>query len=91
MDIDITKMSSRGQVVIPKEMRKDIKKGEVLVVIHNDRQIILKKAKDFSKNVEEDIIFAKRTEEAWKAYEGGEFITQDSDEFLKELKKWATG
>ena len=87
-NISITKMSSKGQVVIPQEMRKGIKEGEKLVVIQNGKQIILKKVKDFDENIEEDLIFAKRTEEAWKKYDKGEFISMDFDEFLNEIKKW---
>ena len=86
--IDITKMSSKGQVVIPVEMRKEIKEGEKLVVIYNEGQIILKKADDFDKNIEEDLEFAKRTEEAWQAYDRGEFIEMDFDEFIEQAKKW---
>jgi len=44
MIIDTTKMSSRGQVVIPLEMRKDIKEGDKLIVIKKDNEIILKKS-----------------------------------------------
>jgi len=43
MQIDTTKMSSRGQVVIPLDMRKDIKEGDKLIVIRKDDEIILKK------------------------------------------------
>ena len=43
-NIDIIKMSSKGQVVIPLDMRKDIKEGEKLLVIRNKDQIIIKKA-----------------------------------------------
>ena len=89
MNIDITRMSSKGQVVIPQDMRKDIKEGEKLVIIKKGKQLILKKAKDFDKNVEEDLEFARRTEEAWKAYDRGKFIEQDADEFLKDLERWA--
>ena len=81
-------MSSKGQIVIPSEMRKDIHEGDKLVIIQNEDQLILKKAEDFDKNLEEDLEFAKRTEEAWKRYEKGEFIEMDSKKFLKELKKW---
>ena len=68
--IDTTKMSSRGQVVIPLDMRGDIKEGDKLIVIRRDDEIILKKSipetalwseKSLSKtwlNKEED--------EAWK-------------------------
>jgi len=88
MDVAITKMSSKGQVVIPFEMRKSIKEGEKLVIIHNANQFIMKKAMDLGKNFVDDIIFAKRTEEALKKYEAGEFIEMDFDDFLKEAEKW---
>lgn len=88
VQINITKMSSKGQIVIPSEMRKNIKEGEKIVIIQNGNQLILKKAKDFNKNLEEDLKFAKRTEEAWKRYDKGEFISMDFNDFLKEVKKW---
>ena len=44
MQIDTTKMSSRGQVVIPLDMRQNIKKGDKLIVIRKDDEIILKKS-----------------------------------------------
>ena len=44
MIIDTTKMSSRGQVVIPLDMRGDIKEGDKLIVIRKDNEIILKKS-----------------------------------------------
>ena len=44
MQIDTTRMSSRGQVVIPMEMRKDIREGDKLIVIRRDDEIILKKS-----------------------------------------------
>jgi AbrB family looped-hinge helix DNA binding protein len=86
-NINITKISSKGQVVIPLEMRKDLKEGDKLVVIKNKDQIILKKVDSFSKNLEEDLKFAKRTEEAWKRYERGEFKVLPADKFIEELEK----
>ncbi|MBI4983333.1 AbrB/MazE/SpoVT family DNA-binding domain-containing protein [Candidatus Woesearchaeota archaeon] len=88
MNIAITTMSSKGQVVIPADMRKDINEGEKIIVIKNGGQIIMKKASEMDKNLREDLIFAKRTEEALKRYEKGEFIRMDFDEFMKEVKKW---
>ncbi len=86
--INITRMSSKGQVVIPLDIREGFEEGEKIVVIRNKDQIILKKEKDFSKNLEEDLEFAKRTEEAYKRHERGEFIQMDFDEFIEEMKKW---
>lgn len=88
MNVAITRMSSRGQVVIPAEMRKDIQEGEKLLIFKNDHQIIMKKASALDKNFEDDIEFARRTEEAWKRYEKGEFIEMKAEDFLKELEKW---
>ncbi len=68
--IDTTKMSSRGQVVIPLEMRKDIKEGEKLLVIEKEDEIILKKTipeklllsqKSLAKSW-----LSKEEDEAWK-------------------------
>jgi AbrB family looped-hinge helix DNA binding protein len=87
-DIAITKISSKGQVVIPLEMREGLKEGTKLVIMKNNNQIILKKADDFSETLEEDLEFAKRTEDAWKRYEKGEFIEMEFDDFIKEMKKW---
>ncbi len=70
MMIDTTRMSSRGQVVIPLDMRKGINEGDKLIVIRKEDEIILKKSipetailseKSFAKtwlNKDED--------EAWK-------------------------
>ncbi|MBS3122488.1 AbrB/MazE/SpoVT family DNA-binding domain-containing protein [Candidatus Woesearchaeota archaeon] len=87
MNIAITRMSSKGQIVIPSEMRIGINEGEKLLLIKNNHQIIMKKATELNKNFDEDIIFAKRTEEAFKKYEKGEFRTLPADKFLKMLKK----
>ena len=39
MNIDITRISSRGQVVIPKEMRNGFKEGEKMVIIQTNNMI----------------------------------------------------
>jgi len=88
MQIELTRMSSKGQVVIPAEMREDIKEGEKLLVIRNNGQIILQKATEANKKFKEDLEFAKRTEEACRRYEKGEFIEMDFDDFIKKMKTW---
>ena len=88
VEIDITKMSSKGQIVIPAEIRKHFKKGEKFIVIRDGDRIILKSAKNIDKNFEEDLEFARRTEEAFKRYEKGEFKEVDSKKFLEMLEEW---
>ena len=81
-------MSSKGQVVIPQDMREGLSEGEKLVIIKNGQQLILKKMDDFDKNLEEDLEFAKKTEEAWKEIDSGKGIGMEFDDFIKEMKKW---
>ena len=80
--IDITKMNSKGEIVIPQELRKDFTEGDKLVVIRNQDQIILKKANKFDKQLKEDLEFAKRTEKAYKRYKRGYFRRMPTDKFL---------
>ena len=70
MIIDTTKMSSRGQVVIPLDLRKGINEGDKLIVIRKDDEIILKK------NISEWTLLSEKSlaktwlnkeeDEAWK-------------------------
>lgn len=88
MDVAITKISSKGQIVIPNELRGDLAVGEKLVIIKEDDKFIMKKANDLDKNFAQDLEFAKRTEEALKRYEAGEYKTVSSEDFSDELEKW---
>jgi antitoxin PrlF len=47
---DVIKVSSKGQIVIPREIRKKlgVKAGEKLLVLTRDGDILLRKAKDLS-------------------------------------------
>ena len=87
MNIEITRMSSRGQVVIPKEMRKGIQDGEKMVIIQNGKQFILEKLKDLDERFIEDLEFARRTEEAWKDIDEGRYEEYAIDEFFSKLKQ----
>jgi hypothetical protein len=74
--------------VIPFEMTKNFKEGDKLLIIKNGEQLSLKKATDLDKNLKEDLKFAKRTEEAYRRHEKGDFVKMNFDEFIKEMKKW---
>ncbi len=88
VQIDITKMSSKGQIVIPLELRKDFNEGDKILVIRNADQIILKKANKVDKQFAEDIEFAKRTEESYKRIESGKYISVDSKDVVEVMSKW---
>ena len=88
VNISVTRISSKGQVVIPQDMRENFNEGDKIILIKNDNQIILKKMENFEKNITEDLAFAKRTEEAWRRIEGGDSVCMKKEDFLNELTKW---
>ena len=88
VEFEISRLSSKGQIVIPMSMRKDLKEGDKIIFIRDKKNLILKKASDMDEQLKEDLEFARRTEEAYKRIESGEGITMEFDEFIKEMKKW---
>ncbi len=88
MEVGLTKISSKGQIVIPSHLRKNFVQGEELLIIKNNDQIILHRLKDISKKFKEDLAFAKETERLIHKYGRGEFKHKTATEFLKELEKW---
>jgi AbrB family looped-hinge helix DNA binding protein len=87
VDISITSMSSKGQVVIPQEMRSNIKEGEKLVIIEDNGMYIIKKASDYSKTLKEDIEFAKRTQKVYLEVQKGKYSESSAEDFLKKVQK----
>jgi AbrB family looped-hinge helix DNA binding protein len=88
VEIGITRMSSKGQIVIPQDMRAGINEGEKLLIIQGEGRLILKKATKMDEKFHEDLEFARRTEEAFQRHDRGEFTRMSGEEFLKEIKKW---
>ena len=70
MKIDITKMSSRGQIVIPLDLREGINEGDKLIVIRKGDEIILKKSISDLALISEDSFaetwLNEKEDEAWK-------------------------
>ena len=88
MDVAITKMSSKGQVVIPASMRTDLPEGERLLIIRDGERIILKPLTEIEPAVREDLLFAEKTEQALGEYSRGSFQKKNADAFIDEMKSW---
>jgi AbrB family looped-hinge helix DNA binding protein len=88
MEVGITRMSSKGQIVIPASMRADLPEGEKLLVIHDGERIILKPLSDIEPAVREDILFAKKTEQALDEYSKGTFNKKNAGDFIDEMGSW---
>jgi len=86
---ELTRISSKGQLVIPNEIRRNlnIREGDVFATSSSDHDlIILKKIKN--PIMKEDLIILKEIEEAWKEIEQGRSKTMKKEDFLEEIKKW---
>jgi AbrB family looped-hinge helix DNA binding protein len=88
VEIALTKISSKGQIVIPAHLRKSFAQGEELLIIKKKDQIILQRLTNIDKKFKEDLAFALKTEKMLKKYDRGQFKQKSAKEFLKELEKW---
>ncbi len=82
---EIITLGPEGHVAIPPELRKGFKEGQTLVAIRDEDRLILEKVSTTNEQLKEDLEFARRTEEAWKEYDKGNFKRYSVDEFLKRL------
>ena len=83
----IAKVSTKGQIVIPTELRKNINPGDEFLIVRDEDRIIMKNIKYVANDLKKDLIIAERIEKAWKKYDRGEFVQKTKNDFLKELKK----
>ena len=85
---ELTRASSKGQIVIPTDIRKklNIKEGSVFAVSSKKNMLVLKKLD--TKIKAEDLKTLKLIEEAWEDIEKGRYKTYSREAFFKELKKW---
>ena len=88
MNIEITKMTSKGQVVIPQDIRENnkIKEGEKFLVYEMNNNIILKRVKGLedTKNIEE---FDKVFNSMWKTAKAKSVTKKDVAGEIKAYRK----
>jgi AbrB family looped-hinge helix DNA binding protein len=85
---ELTKASSKGQIVIPSIVRRQlgIKRGSVFAVTARKDMIVLKKLETGMKP--EDLRTLKLIEEAWQDIEEGRYKIYSRKAFFKQFKKW---
>ncbi len=83
--MEITKLSTKGQIVIPESMRKDLEVGSAFRVMKKGNLIVLKGIKGFSKEEVEEM---EELDKIWKEIDSGKGKTTSVEEFLKEMKTW---
>ncbi len=88
MEFAITKLSTKGQIVIPSNLRSEFKVGDEFLLVKEKNNIVLKRMDDVAKKIADDIKFANKVEKAWQSYESGRFTKKSKRKFLAELEKW---
>ena len=83
--MEITKLSTKGQIVIPESIRKGLQIGTPFVVSRQEGLIVLKEVKDLTKKEMDEI---KELNKIWKEIDEGRGTTMDVEDFLKEMKTW---
>ena len=88
MKIEITKLTSKGQVVIPQEIREKvgIKEGERFLVYDSADSIILKRVKNLeaAKNIKE---FKTLFKSMWKTAKARDITRKDVKKEIKVVRR----
>lgn len=88
MEFSLVKMSTKGQIVIPKKMRKTFKEGDAFLLVREKDTLVLRHTNSLSQEFLEDLKFSQGIERAWKEVESGKKVTISKSELASELEKW---
>ena len=83
--MEITKLSSKGQVVIPESARKNLEIGTAFTVVRKGDLIILKGIEGLRK---EEIKEMEELDKIWKEVDKGKGVTISKEEFFEEMESW---
>ena len=83
--MEITKLSTKGQIVIPESLRKGLEAWTPFIVSRQDGLIILKEVNGLTKEEMEEV---KELDKIWKDIDSGKCESYTEDEFFKKMKEW---
>lgn len=86
MEYAIAKVSTKGQIVIPSTMRRNIHTGDEFLIVKDEGRLVLKNLKSIGKELQDDLRFAERVEHVWQDHDKGKFIRTTKEDFLKKLR-----
>jgi len=86
---ELVKLSSKGQLVIPQDIRKErhIKEGSVFAISSPKEDILILK-RITNPLLQEDLEILKDVEEAWEDIKEGKYKEASKEEFLRDLEEW---
>lgn len=86
MKIEVSTLSTKGQVVIPQDMREDLKlrKGDQIAFVEERGLLILRPLRE----VGDEFLDAVLAASGWKEIERGRYRKMGVKKLLAELSKW---
>jgi len=83
--MEITKLSSKGQIVIPESIRSNISIGTPFIVSKQGGLIVLKEVEGLTiKEIKE----ARELDKIWKTIDEGKAVTLSTEDFMKDMENW---
>lgn len=83
--MEITKLSTKGQIVIPENVRRGLSVGTAFTIARKDDLIILKKVEGLTKKEEKEM---EELNKIWKDIDEGKCESYSEKEFFEKLKEW---
>ncbi len=83
--MEVTKLSTKGQVVIPENLRRGYKIGSSFLVSKVKEMIVLKPIQDLSEEEKKELI---ELNAIWNEIDKGKADTYSEEEFFKAMKQW---
>ncbi len=83
--MEVTKLSTKGQVVIPESVREGMEAGTAFVVTKTNNMIILKEVEGLTEEEKKEL---KELDKIWKEIDSGKCDTYNVDEFFEKFKEW---
>ena len=83
--MEITKLSTKGQIVIPEMVRQGIEVGTPFVVTRQNDLIVLKRVGGLTKSEMDEM---KELDKIWKEVDNGNCKSYSEEEFFEKMKKW---
>jgi len=83
--MDVTTLSTKGQIIIPEKLRAGYEIGSSFLVSKIDELIVLKPIKNLSLEETKEI---KDLNKIWKEIDSGKVETYSEKEFFKAMKQW---
>ncbi len=83
--MEMTKLSTKGQVVIPERMRRGLAAGDAFAVTRQNDLLILKKIDGLTPEEKKEM---EELDRIWKDIDEGKCESHTEEEFFTKLREW---